>query len=196
MAVDEVYDLPVPAGECVKHGPDPAAGGVTIGPPELRGCLHGNVVISRVDEREGFGELPGCPGRERGSGPGSALIAGQALPARECEQPGPHAARILQASGQRVAGDKGDLSGTCSPGPIAEKARAIIEQVAGMLVEHLGEGVPAANFRPLIHWAQRRHPLSLTRHRTPPMRPRLSALTRPARLVTLSAEDPVQAGPT
>jgi hypothetical protein len=176
VAVDEVEDLPVTAGECVKRCPDPAAAdGDTIGPPELGASLLGNVVISGVDEGEGFGELPGWPGRQRGSaGPGSGLIAGQAFPAPECEQPGPHPAGILQASRQRVAGDEGDLSGACSPRPIAKKTAAIIEQMAGMLVKHLGEGVPAAYFRPLIHRAQRRNTLSLTCHRTPPMRPCLS----------------------
>ena len=86
VAVDEVEDLPVTAGECVKRCPDPAAGGVTIGPPEVRGSLLFNVVISGVDEGEGFGELSGWPGRQGGSAcPGSALTAGQAFPAPECE---------------------------------------------------------------------------------------------------------------
>ena len=176
VSVDQVEDLPVSSGEFVKRCPDPAAAdGVTVGPPELGESLVGNIVISGVDEGEGFGKLPGGPGRQCGSSsPRSALIAGQALPASECEQPGSHPAGILQASGQRVACDKGDLSGARSLGPIAKKTAAIIEQVAGMLVEHLGESVPAAYFRPLIHRAQRRYTLSLTRHRTPPMRPRLS----------------------
>jgi hypothetical protein len=64
VAVDEVEDLPVTAGECVKRCTDRApADGVTIDAPELGGSLLGNVVISGVDEGEGFGELPGWPGR-------------------------------------------------------------------------------------------------------------------------------------
>ena len=101
MAVDEVEYLPVGAGECIKCCLDPAvADALTIGERELGGPLIGNVVFARVKEGEGFGKIPSSSRRQRRSArsrPG--LIAVQAFPAPEREQPGPHPAGILQASG-------------------------------------------------------------------------------------------------
>ncbi len=142
MAVDEVKNLPVRAGECVKRRPDPAiADGVSIGERQLKGRVVTRVLVSGVKESESLGEISGLIGRRRGPGLGPGLMAAQAFPPAEREQPGAHPAVVLQASGKGVPGDKGDLSGARSPGPVAEQAAAVVEQVPRMMVEHLGEGV-------------------------------------------------------
>jgi hypothetical protein len=169
MAIDQVEDLPVSARERIERCPDPpVADRVTAGQRAPGGPVISNVVISGVKEGESFSEIPGRSGRLRRSarsGPGP--IAVQAFPAAEREQPGPHAALVLQTSGQGVAGNQGDLSGACGTSSVAEKTETVVEEVPGMLVEHLGERVPIALFWPRMCWAQRRRSLSLTCHRTP-----------------------------
>jgi hypothetical protein len=180
MAVDQVEYLPVSPRERIECCPDRAvANAVSAG--QLRGQMTGNVVIGRIQESESSGEIAGCYGRLRRSArSGPRPIAAQAFPAAEREQPGPHPARVLQTPGKGVAGNQGELRRACGTGPVAQKTAAVIEEVPRMLVEHLGERVPIARFWPRICWAQRRHSLSLTCHRTPPMRPRLSRC-RPSR---------------
>lgn len=174
MAVDQVEYLAVRPRERIECCPDPrVANGIRAGGREVSGMI-GNVVIGRVEESESFAKIPGCSGRlRRAARPGPCPIAVQAFPAAERKQPGPHPARVAQTSGQGVAGDKGELSGACGTGPVAEKTATVVEEVARMLIEHLGERVLIALFWPRICWAQRRHSLSLTCHRSPPMRPRL-----------------------
>jgi len=175
MAVDQVEYLPISARESVECCPDPAlVGGVSARARELGGPMIGHIVISGVEESQRFAEIPGCSGRlRRSAGSGPSPIAVEAFPAAQCEQPGPHPARVLQTSDQGVTGDEGELSGAGGTGTVAEKTEAVVEEVPRMLVEHLGERVPIARFWPRICWAQRRHSLSLTCHLTPPLCPRL-----------------------
>lgn len=174
MAVHQVEDLAVCARESVKRCPHPAVGD-RLGVRESkfgRVVFFGNVIISGVQEGESFAQIPRCPGglrRFARARPGP--IAVEAFPAPEREQPGPHPPAVLEAPGQGVTGDQGDLRGTRSSRPVAKETAAVVEQVPGVVVVHLGERVLVACFWPRICWAQRRHSLSLTCHSTPPMRP-------------------------
>jgi LSD1 subclass zinc finger protein len=101
MAVDQVEDLAVSARERIECCPDPAGtDGVSSGRCQLCGPTFGNFVVGRVEESEGFGQVPGGSGwLRRSARSGPRPIAIQAFPAAEREQPGPHSAPVLQASG-------------------------------------------------------------------------------------------------
>jgi hypothetical protein len=174
MPINQVEYLPVSARERIECRPDPAVRDVSACGRKLAWRTIGKVLISSVEESQRFGEISDCSSRlRRAAHCGPRPIAVEAFPAAEREQPGPHPARVLQTPGQGVTGDQGQLGRACGTGTVAEKTETKVEEVLGMLVEHLGERVPIAGFWPRIRWAQRRHPLSLTCHRMPPLRPRL-----------------------